>query len=213
MSYIFLDESGDLGFDFSKKKTSRFFVITCLFVAEKGPIEKITKTIFSNFSKTEIRNHHGVLHSYKEKPQTRRKLLRYVSEKDISVITIYLNKKKVYTRLQDEKHLLYNYVANILLDRIYKGKLIPATQKVTLIASRRETNKFLNKNFCTYIRNQLSLNHHITIEVLIRSPHQEKSLQIVDCICWAIFRKHEHGDDSYFTIIKKKVVEESSLFP
>ena len=40
MAYIFLDESGDLGFDFSKKRTSRYFIITCLFVSHKRPIEK-----------------------------------------------------------------------------------------------------------------------------------------------------------------------------
>ena len=28
--FIFLDESGDLGFDFDKAKTSRYFVITLL---------------------------------------------------------------------------------------------------------------------------------------------------------------------------------------
>jgi len=28
ISYIFLDESGDLGFDFTKKRTSKFFVVT-----------------------------------------------------------------------------------------------------------------------------------------------------------------------------------------
>jgi len=27
--YLYLDESGDLGFDFKNKKPSRFFVITC----------------------------------------------------------------------------------------------------------------------------------------------------------------------------------------
>jgi len=41
MPYIFLDESGDLGFDFSKKRTSKYFIITCLFATNKRPIEKI----------------------------------------------------------------------------------------------------------------------------------------------------------------------------
>jgi len=29
---------------------------------------------------------------------------------DSPIMAIYLNKKKVYTKLQDEKHVLYNYV-------------------------------------------------------------------------------------------------------
>ncbi|MCK4635926.1 MAG: DUF3800 domain-containing protein [Candidatus Moranbacteria bacterium] len=43
MAYIFLDESGDLGFDFSKQKTSKFFIVTCIFTNNKRPIEKIIK--------------------------------------------------------------------------------------------------------------------------------------------------------------------------
>lgn len=33
--YIFLDESGDLGFDFAKAKTSRYFVISLLVCQDK----------------------------------------------------------------------------------------------------------------------------------------------------------------------------------
>lgn len=43
MAYIFMDESGDLGFDFRKKKTSKVFVITCLFIENKGLLEKNSK--------------------------------------------------------------------------------------------------------------------------------------------------------------------------
>ncbi|MBI2032397.1 MAG: hypothetical protein HYV38_02575 [Candidatus Levybacteria bacterium] len=57
-----------------------------------------------------------------------------------------MNKSKVYTHLQDEKHVLYNYVANILLDRIMKRHL-DKDREVILIAARRETNKFLNAGF------------------------------------------------------------------
>jgi hypothetical protein len=55
MAYIFLDESGDLGFDFSKKKTSQYFVVTFLFVHKKRPVEKVIKNIFAGFSKREIK--------------------------------------------------------------------------------------------------------------------------------------------------------------
>lgn len=51
MSYIYLDESGCLGFNFEHKKTSKYFVVTFLFVEDKRPVEKIIKKIFSNFSK------------------------------------------------------------------------------------------------------------------------------------------------------------------
>jgi hypothetical protein len=37
--HIGFDESGDLGFDFANKRTSRYFVVTFLITADKKPIE------------------------------------------------------------------------------------------------------------------------------------------------------------------------------
>jgi len=213
MAYIFMDESGDLGFDFNKKKTSNFFVITCLFANEKKSIERIVKKVFRSFSKQQKKHHPGVLHCSKETPSTRRKVLEELRRKDARILTIYLNKRKVYTRLQDEKQVLYNYVTNILLDRIYTGKLIPLDRQIDLVASRRETNRFLNDNFKHYLTDQIASKQRLPIRVEIRTSREEKCLQIVDFACWAIFRKREHGDDSYWEIIKERIFEESPLFP
>lgn len=213
MSYIYLDESGDLGFNFKKKKTSKYFVITFLFVKEKSPVEKIVKKVFKGFSKKEVKNYNGTLHAYKETPKTRQKVLNLFRKRNVSnILVIYLNKKKVYTKLQDEKKVLYNYVTNILLDRVCTKKLIPIDEKITLVASRRETNKFLNQNFSSYLKNQVKNNHKLDIEIEIKSPNQEKILQVVDILSWSIFRKYEHLDESYYNLIKQDIIEENSLF-
>lgn len=212
MAYIFLDESGDLGFDFRKKKTSKIFVVTCLFTDNKRPIEKIVKKTHSELKK-KYKRKLGVLHAVKEKPLTRQRLLKRLNEKDCAIMTIYLNKNRVYTRLQEEKAVLYNYVANILLDRIYTKKIIPIEKMIELIASRRETNKFLNENFKNYLNSQIKNKHKVSINIRIKSPSEEKALQAVDFVSWAIFRKYEYGDDSYYNLIKNKIVEENPLFP
>ena len=213
MAYIFLDESGDLGFNFKKKKTSHYFVVTLLFAKDKNPIEKIVKKIFKKLSPKERRAHGGVLHCFKEHPKTRQQLLASLLEKNISIVAIYMNKKKVYTRLQEAKQALYNYVVNILLDRIYTRKLIPTNMPIELVAAQRETNKFLNQNFKSYLARQTKDSHKADIKVEIRTPHQEKSLQAVDFVAWAIFRKYEHNDEGYYQIIKPRIVEENPLFP
>ncbi|HMO79133.1 MAG TPA: DUF3800 domain-containing protein [Candidatus Paceibacterota bacterium] len=213
MAYIFLDESGDLGFNFTKRKTSKFFIVTFLFTKNKNELEKMVKKTFKSFSKKDFNNHSGVLHSNKESPKTRNRILNLFREKGTcDIITIYLNKNRVYTKLKDEKHILYNYVTNILLDRVFTKKLIPLDKKIKIIASRRETNKFLNENFSSYIKNQTKNNHKFDIEIEIKSPALEKGLQVADFISWAIFRKYEHGDSSYYNLIKSKIVEENPLF-
>lgn len=210
MPYIYLDESGCLWFDFSKKKTSKYFVVTFLFVNNKRSIEKVVKNIFSSFSKVEVKRHCWVLHCYKEHPKTKTKLFSLLKDKDISVMSIYLNKQKVYTQLQDEKHILYNYITNILLDRIYTKKLLD-TGDITLIASRRETNKFLNENFKSYLQ-KTNKQKWFSLNIEIKTPTEEKCLQIVDACSWVIFRKYEHNDHAYYNLLKSKIIEENSLF-
>lgn len=211
--FIYLDESGNLSFDFTKKKTSKYFIITFLFAKDKKAIDKIVKKIFRDFSKKQLKHHPGTLHCFKEAPSTRKKLLKLLSEKDIAVMTIYLNKEKVYTKMQDEKHILYNYVTNILLDRVLSKKLIKNAEQVEIIASKRETNKFLNENFKLYLKGQAKKNHNTDIKIDIKYPSQEKGLQVVDFVCWAIYRKWEYKDKTYYDIIKSKIKEENPLFP
>ncbi len=210
--YLLMDESGCLGFDFNKKKTSKYFVVTCLFTSSKRPFEKIVKKVHSGL-RQQLRKHPGVLHCNKEKPATRKYLFKLLKEKDCSIMAIYLNKRKVYTRLQDEKHVLYNYVTNILLDRIFSKSFTSEIKNVIFIASKRETNKFLNENFSSYLNHKVVNAHNVKFTVAIKTPAEEKSLQVVDFVSWAIFRKYEFNDESYYDLIKEKIMEENPLFP
>ncbi|MBF0122890.1 MAG: DUF3800 domain-containing protein [Candidatus Omnitrophica bacterium] len=210
MAYLFMDESGCLGFDFGKQRTSKYFIVTCLFADSRRPIEKIARKVHGSLPLT-ARRRSGVLHCSKEKPVTRQRLFRLLVSQDVRVMAICLNKRKVYTRLQDEKHVLYNYVTNILLDRIFSRKMtLPAD--LILVASKRETNRFLNVNFADYLNRQADSVHGVRLEVVVKTPAEEKALQVVDFVSWAIFRKYEFGDEAYYNMIKEKIFEENSLF-
>lgn len=208
---IFLDESGDLGFN-PHKKSSKYFIITMLFTSEKTLIEKIVKKIHKHLRKKVKKLSGGVLHCVKEKPSTRVKLLTLLSQNKCLIMAIYLPKSKVYIHLQNEKHILYNYVANILLDRIVTKKFLSTNTNIVLIAAKRETNKFLNTNFKDYLQSQLNTRHKLIMKIEIKTPSEEKALQVVDFASWAIFRKYEKGDCYYYDLIKKIIVEERGLF-
>lgn len=57
--FIFLDESGDLGFNFANKTSSHYFVITLLICHDKGTVDPfhsaIKKTLFT------IQNIEGII--------------------------------------------------------------------------------------------------------------------------------------------------------
>lgn len=211
MSYIFLDESGDLGFD-DKKHNSKYFIITALFITDKKPLEKLVQKIHSNLRKKVKKIGGGILHSVKEKPITRNRLLKNLNRLKLALMVIYLDKSKVYTKMQNEKHVLYSYITNILIDRIFTKNLIDKNKEIILVASRRETNRFLNSNFEDYIKSKIKNRHKLDIKVEIKNSAEEKSLQAVDFASWAIFRKYEFEDLKYYEVIKKIIVEENRLF-
>ena len=110
-------------------------------------------------------------------------------------------------------HTYYSHKIGRDGPQLSSKRLIPTISKIELVASRRETNKFLNKNFKNYLNSQIKNRHKTNISIQIRNPFQEKSLQAVDFISWAIFRKYEQEDDSYYNLIKSKIIEENPLFP
>lgn len=212
MSYILLDESGDLGFDFTKKGATHYFLITFLFCENKRPIEKCVKKTYATLRKKH-KKQGKILYGYTENPITRQRLLKCIANKDCSVLVICLNKRKVYTKLHEEKQVLYNYVTNILLDRIFTKKLVPLEEKIILIASKRETNVFLNENFKSYLKNKALNTHKVKLQIEVKTPFEDKALQAVDFISWPVFRMYEYGDTSYYEMIREKIAEENSLFP
>ncbi len=201
-----------MGFNLNKSGTSENFIITFFVIKNKKPFDNIVKKTLAKMNKVERKSLQGVLHSYKLLPRRRKKILKSILEYDFKLMVIRLNKSKVYTHLHNEKQVVYNYITNILLNRILDKKLIDTDQKVNLIASRRETNKFLNSNFKNYLKNKTQKNHSVDIDINIALSNKEKCLQIVDLISWSYFRHVEHKDSSYYNIIKETMMEEVVLF-
>jgi hypothetical protein len=106
MTYIFLDESGDLGFNLNKSGTSENFIITFFVIKNKKPFDNIVKKTLAKMNKVERKSIQGVLHSYKLLPRRRKKLLKSILEYDFKLMVIRLNKSKVYTHLHNEKQVV-----------------------------------------------------------------------------------------------------------
>jgi len=209
MAYIFLDESGDLGF---KPRSSKWFIFTIVLTNDHKKIEKVIKNIRKGLKKKYKLKE---LHAYHADNTTKHRMLKKLSElDDLKVLCIILNKKKVYVDLQNQKNHLYNFTANILLDRLHNKNIIKIDEPVSLYIDKKDTNKFIRENFEKYLKdNLIKRGNNGKIEIKIKASHTEKCLQAVDFVSWAIFRKYEKGDYEYYEDIKGKIIEESLLFP
>jgi len=209
MAYIFLDESGDLGFS---KKSSKWFLFTIVLTNDHRSLEKVIKKIHRKLSKKYKRV--AELHAYHSQSSIKIKVLEQIAKlKDVKVLCTILNKHKVYIDLKNQKNYLYNYTANILLDRLHKTNVINKSESIYLFIDQKDTNKNLRENFEKYLKSNLSKWGNKQINIKIKPSHTEKCLQAVDFISWAIFRKYELDQDEYYKIIKEKIIGEKLLFP
>jgi hypothetical protein len=136
-----------------------------------------------------------------------------LSELDISIVTTILNKQKVYIDLQNQKNYLYNYTANVLLERLINKDIIKDDDVLNLVVDKKDTKKNLRNNFIDYVTNAMKNRRNGNFKMQLSKSHEEKGLQAVDFLSWAIFRKYEKGDYEFYEIIKDKIIEENLLFP
>ncbi len=208
MAYIFLDESGDLGFS---KKSSKWFLFTLVVVNDPRLLERVIKKV-KNGLKKKHKHKFSELHAYHCDDVTRTRVLKSLSQLDIAVVTTILNKEKVYVDLQNQKNYLYNYTANVILDRLINSKRVDGDNQLFLVVDRKDTKKNLRDNFIAYITEAMKKRRDCKFEMSLAASHDEKGLQAVDFISWAIFRKYERGDYEFYEIIKDKIIDERLLF-
>ena len=191
----------------------------------------------------------GELHAYHESDITRKRILRMLNEiEDLKIMCTVLNKKKIHIDLQNQRHYLYNYTANILLENLYNKNILSGNEPVHLFVDRKDTKKKLREDFLKYLTESVNpvrslrgaLNpafariasrsspwqaaghsasngvkgkHSGKLSVVLHSSHENKSLQAVDFISWAIFRKYERNDYEFYEIIKNRIIDERLQFP
>lgn len=204
-----MDESGDLGF---KKTSSKWFLFTIAITNDPRVLERVVKKVWRPLKR--IHKKLGELHAYHADDVTRRQILKQLSEvNDLKVLCVILNKQKVYVDLQNQKNYLYNYTANILLDRLHTKEVLGPQEPVHLFVDRKDTKKRLRENFINYLTGSMKKRRDGSFAVELHSSHENKSLQAVDFISWAIFRKYERSDYEFYEIIKDRITYEHPLFP
>lgn len=174
-------------------------------------LERVVKKVWRPMKKKHKKL--GELHASQEKDITRKRILSRLSEVGgLKVLCVILNKQKVYVDLRNQKNYLYNYTANILLDRLHASGALADNEPLHLFIDRKDTKKRLRENFVNYLTHSMQKRRNVSFKVQLHSSHENKSLQAVDFISWAIFRKYERNDCAFYEIIKNKITDERLLF-
>ncbi len=193
--YMFMDESGDLG-----RLGSRYFNISAMITANPKPIQNKMKHIRERRLKKKLAKLPR-LKANNSDEAVRRIVLEAISAMDCRLATIVVDKQKIYPYLYEKKVKLYNYIAGILLQTMG----IEESEKVEFIYAKRETNKLLRSDFEGYMGQKFKEAFpQRTLHITGMYEYEDRALQAVDFVAWAVNRKYSLGDDSYFRIIENK---------
>lgn len=215
---IFLDESGDLGFDFKKPKSSKKFVITLLVCDNKEAMDGFRKAVRRtlknkvNFKKTGSR----IAQELKGSGTTlavKNYFYRNLPDDGWRLYTVVLNKKRVHDDLRKPhgRKKLYNFLSRFILEKVNLSKATPA---VTLITDRCKNTEDI-RDFNSYVENHIEalLPLNIPLNIYHERSHENAGLQAVDLFCWGIFRKYEVKDYEWYNVYNEAIVFETEYLP
>ena len=206
MKYVFLDESGELGF---KSASSKYFIITLL-SCDEGEIydlRRIMKKVRAKIIKKKMKKY-PELKGNNSTDKIREDVLKRFAKTQAEIFVIILEKSKVYEYLKNKKDKLYNYLSNLILNECSLED-----SHICLVVDKSKTNRSLREDFDNYIRNNLSQkNNNCNLIIKHENSQKEGCLQVLDFISWSIFRNYEHKDSSFMNIIKDKIVIKKEVF-
>ena len=197
MVYVYLDESGDLGF--GKRGSSNYFVITLLLIEDSTPIKRLVKKIRQRKLKKNLKELPEIKANNSDKT-VRKRFLKDLAKEEIEIHCVIVDKNKVYNYLRTEKEKLYNYVSGIILtESTIRNK------NIYIIVDKKTSKKVIIEDFNKYIIKKVEERHFFHPRTTVKISHYDSKnspgLQAVDFASWSIFRKYEHNDDSYCPII------------
>lgn len=216
MAYLYIDESGDLGFG---KSGSDFFIITCVKINDEK-MDFAFKRIAKKVRQRKLSK------KFKETPELkftnsseiiRNEFLARAVKLDIEIYSLIIKKEHTKKELQENLPILYNYLISILLEK-----------PLTKVDDGYELTIYLDKcmspsqrsNFENYAKTKFfSIFKRIPKITLIHDNSASNAgLQTIDFICGAFGYKYNtaklKGDfDKYVKIIKSRtIIEKTDLF-
>lgn len=209
MWFLYLDESGDLGFDFVNKKPSKYFTITVIAVSDVARNSALLKAVKKTLKrKLNPRSKRKRIVEELKGTKTTIEVKKYFYEQikniKFGIYSVTLNKKKIYPQLTENKERVYNYITRLVLDNIPFEK---AVDRVNLIIDKSKSRAEII-DFNNYIVRQLQgrIELNVPLDIEHKTSHENVGIQIADIFGWGLFRKYEKHDAEWCNVFRGKVL-------
>jgi hypothetical protein len=207
--FIFLDESGEMGFSFDDKQSSKYFVITLLTCenpqAIKFAVKRTLNKVNAVLKKPSLTELKGANTKLKFKQFF---LQQLIEDTSWAIHCVVLDKQALQRNapILPTKDRLYNTMAKRALEQI-PFKMVTSHINLSVDRSkRRKEIAIFNDYIISNLEISLALDTNFNIEH--ECSHNNPGLQAVDLFCWGIYRKYEHGDATWYDLFKHRIVSE-----
>ena len=196
MSYIYIDESGDLG---TKKASSKYFVMAAIKVENSKKLENIIKKTRRDFKKKMLTSNEvkGGNLPYELKI----KILEKLKNMDYEVFIIVFDKENRYKIGYGDNKKAYDILASRL------AKLINIDKPTFIFIDKSKNKQKEIDNFNELFLNNLNNIKKQPITIEHADSIHYKGLQMADLISWSTFQNFENNNPEFLDIIKNKVVK------
>lgn len=196
MSYIYIDESGDLG---TKKASSKYFVMAAIKVEDSKKLEKIIKKTRRDFKKKMLTSNEvkGGNLPYELKI----KILEKLKNIDYEVFIIIFDKENRFKIGYGDNKKAYDILASRL------AKLINIDKPTFIFIDKSKNKQEEIDNFNELFLNNLNNIKKQPIKIEHADSMHYKGLQMADLISWSTFQNFENDNPEFLDMIKNKVVK------
>ena len=210
--YIFLDESGD--FDFSTKG-SKYYIFSC--VVKGRPFMISSELEKLKFDLLEYGGYNSLTHFHANDNN------KYVREKVYEVLVANSHQYVIYSNIIQKNKTnpsirggikFYSKMLGYLIRYVIKQQLILGNYSDIIIITDRvptSQNKTLMEKSIKAVLNDM-LSKTIKYKILHHPCMSNYGLQISDYCCYALGRKYERNDLTYYNLIKSKISSEYDFF-
>jgi len=204
--YIYLDESGDLGFGGGG---TEYFTIAFIILEDPVPFKRCIKRIKEKYNIPQ----NVELKGNNTRNSIKRDLLQRLCRLNTEIHAITVKKENVNEKLRSDTNILYNYMVGLsLVERVLRE---PRNSNIVIQVDRRITSVTSGFRFKDYLKLKIwyeAERRDLNMNIHELESHKSYAIQGIDIICNSVFRKYSVRDYSLFNIIASKVKGDKRLF-
>lgn len=187
MSFVYIDESGDLG---TKRNSSKYFIIAAIKVEDSKKLEKIIKKTRRLFKKKMMTS--SEIKGGNLPYELKIKILKKLNNIDYEVFIIVFDKKNRYKiGYEHDNKETYDILASKL------AKLINIDKPTFIFIDKSKNKPEEINNFNQLFLNNLNNIQKQPIKIEHANSMHYKGLQMADLISWSTFQNFEHENPEF----------------